>query len=34
MEHLVQLGFGVDVKPDGTKVVVRRKAKVEAAAGG
>ena len=23
MEHLVQLGFGVDVKPDGTSVVVR-----------
>ena len=31
MQHLVQLGFGVDVKPDGTREVVRRE-KDEAAA--
>ena len=24
MQHLVELGFGVDIKPDGTKEVVRR----------
>ena len=31
LEHLVQLGFAVDVKPDGTREVVRRD-KDEAAA--
>ena len=25
MQHLVQLGFGVDVKPDGSREVVRKK---------
>ena len=34
MEHLVQRGFGIDVKPDGSKVVIRRESKKDEDAAG
>ena len=34
MEHLVQWGVGMDVKPDGSKVVIRRESKKDHAAAG
>ena len=34
MEHLVQRAFGIDVKPVGSKVVIRRESKKDEDAAG